>query len=281
MANQANPLAKHFRQPALYLTLPSQGRYYPDNGIDLTATGSIPVYPMTVKDELTLKTPDALMNGQAVIDVIKSCCPAIKDPWEMPSVDLDPVFIAMRLASYGKEMDFTSKCPHCSESHEYAVDLNGVLDGITKADYNKVFVFDELTFKFKPQKYKNMNRVSMINFEQDKLIQNVIQNETLSETEKMQHFKVSFEKIRQLNIDLVLDSIDSVTTKDGVVVKDREMLAEFLDSCSRQVYDNIKKSVEELVNSFKIKPITLKCDNEECGKEFQTTLTFDHSNFFG
>ena len=73
MANPAiNPLSGHFRQPAIYLKLPSRGHFYPDNGIDLPVTGDIPVYPMTVRDELTLKTPDALMNGVGVINVIKS-----------------------------------------------------------------------------------------------------------------------------------------------------------------------------------------------------------------
>jgi hypothetical protein len=59
------------------------------------------------------------------------------------------------------------------------------------------------------------------------------------------------------------------------------MIAEFLDSCSRQVYDGIKKATQELVDRFKVPPITLKCEEENCGKEFQTNLTFDHSNFFG
>jgi hypothetical protein len=281
MVNQANPLAKHFRQPALYLALPSKGMFYPEGTVELSATGTVPIYPMTVKDELALKTPDALLNGQAVIDVIRSCCPAIKDPWEIPSVDLDPLFIAMRLASYGKAMDFTASCPHCKETHDYSIDLNMVLDSVGRADFSKPFSFDGLTFRFKPQKYQNINKVGMIGFEQEKLIQNVVQNDTLTEEEKMTEFKKGFEKIRQLNIDTVVDSIDSITTEDGTKVSDRDMIAEFLDSCSRQVYENIKNSVQELTDAFKIAPLSLQCDNEQCGKEFSTGLTFDHSNFFG
>jgi hypothetical protein len=281
MTISANPLARHFRQPAIYLSIPSKGHFYSENGVDLSATGTIPVYPMTVKDELTIKTPDALMNGQAVIDIIKSCCPAIKDPWEMPVVDMDPVLIAIRLASYGRNMDFSNKCPHCGEEHDYAIDLNMILDNIGKADYSKSFVFDNLSFKFKPQKYKDLNRVNIINFEQDKLVQNVIQNENLTEEQKLEQFKISFEKIHQLSIDLLVDSIDSVTTEDGITVRDREQINEFLSSCSRMVYDNIKKTIEELVKTYKLKPITLKCDNEKCQKEFNTNLTFDYSNFFG
>ncbi len=51
MANPANnPLFKHFRQPAIYLKLPGQGRFWPEDAIDIPPTGEIPVYPMTVKD---------------------------------------------------------------------------------------------------------------------------------------------------------------------------------------------------------------------------------------
>ena len=32
---------------------------------------------MTAKDEMMFKTPDALLNGQATVDVIQSCIPAI------------------------------------------------------------------------------------------------------------------------------------------------------------------------------------------------------------
>jgi hypothetical protein len=275
-----NPLSKHFRQPALYLPLASKGRFYPEGTVELSATGTVPIFPMTVKDELTLKTPDAILSGQAVIDIIKSCCPSIKDPWEMPTVDLDPVLIAIRLASYGKGMDFTSKCPHCNNTNDYTVDLNLILDSIGKVDYNKTYVFDGMTFKFKPQKYKHLNRVNNINFENEKLVQNIIQSETLSEEDKMVEFKKSFDKIRQLNLDVITDSIDSVTTEDGTVVTDRDNICEFLDNCSRLVYDSIKKTIAEVVDTYKIQPITLTCESEECGKEFKTQLSFDHSNFF-
>ena len=101
----ANPLAKHFRQPAIYMKLPSQGRFWPSEALNLPATGAIPVYPMTAKDEIVLRTPDALMNGQGIIDVIQSCCPNIVDAWRMPSIDVDAVLVAIRIASYGNQMD--------------------------------------------------------------------------------------------------------------------------------------------------------------------------------
>ena len=87
--NTSNPLQKYFRQPKLHVRLPSGGKYYPPGALDLPESGEVAIYPLTAKDELLLKTPDSLMNGTATADVIKSCVPAIKNPWYMPSLDVD------------------------------------------------------------------------------------------------------------------------------------------------------------------------------------------------
>ena len=69
-AASKNPLANWFRQPKIYVKLPSQGRFYPDGTLDVSTTEEYPVYSMTAKDELMFKTPDALITGQASVEVI-------------------------------------------------------------------------------------------------------------------------------------------------------------------------------------------------------------------
>ena len=80
----SNPLSGHFRQPAVFLKLPSEGRYWQSGSINMPANGEIGVMPMTAKDEIMLRTPDALMNGQGVVSVIESCVPAIQNAWSIP-----------------------------------------------------------------------------------------------------------------------------------------------------------------------------------------------------
>ena len=65
MTENTNPLQQYYRQPAIYIKLPSEGRYYDKNTFTPTETGELPILPMTAKDELAFKTPDALINGQA------------------------------------------------------------------------------------------------------------------------------------------------------------------------------------------------------------------------
>jgi hypothetical protein len=280
MANPAdNPLFKHFRQPAVYLKLPSQGQYYTTGSLDLPTTGQIPIYPMTVKDELTLRTPDALLNGSGMIEVIKSCCPNIKDPWVMPAVDVDPVFVAIRLASYGTEMDLDTTCPHCNAENNHALDLRTILDRYKEIDYSRPSFIETLKFKFKPQSYQDINTVSLINYEEQRLITSVVNNDELSEEEKTLKFAESFNKLKKMNIDIIATCIESITTEDEVEVSDRKFIYEFIENSSREVFNELKDKINKLVENNKTQPIPINCG--ECTKEYTTTLEFNQSNFFG
>ena len=276
-----NPLAKHFRQPAIYLKLPSGGQFYPEGTLDLPVDGKIPIYPMTVKDEITLRTPDALMSGGGMIDVVKSCCPNIKDPWAMPSVDLDAVFIALRLASYGAGMDVNTTCPHCTNSNEHTVDLRSLLDNVKPVNFKDPVTMDGLKFQFKPQRYQDINKVNLLTFEEQRLVNAIILNDDLDQEEKNRQFAESFEKINKMNIETVVVSIKSITNEEGDVVTDTAQITEFLESCSRKTYNDIKDAVQKLIDANKMEPINVQCENEDCLKEYPTTITFDQSNFFG
>ena len=89
MTINANPLKQFFRQPVIYARLPSKGKFYPPGTLDMPANNELPVLPMTAIDEITYRTPDALYNGQATVDVIQSCLPNIKNAWVIPAMDMD------------------------------------------------------------------------------------------------------------------------------------------------------------------------------------------------
>ena len=66
MTDNTNPLAGHFRQPKLYVKLPSGGQFNNKEALDMPENGELAIFPMTAKDELLMKNPDALLNGDAV-----------------------------------------------------------------------------------------------------------------------------------------------------------------------------------------------------------------------
>lgn len=275
-----NPLAKHFRQPVLYIKLPSQGRWYPDGSVEIPATGEVPIYAMTAKDEITMKTPDALMNGASTVHVIESCCPAIKDAWKMPVVDLDPILIAIRLATYGKQMDFTSVCPHCGTKNEKAMDLTVMLEKVTPADWSKTVNVNGLEIILKPQNYEEYNKNNLLNFEEQRIIQ-LVSDQDISEEEKTKQFDVMFQRLIETGINQVGKSIAGIRLEDGTVVDNPDFIREFLDNCERSVWDALKAQLEAIKKQNSYNEVNLTCTNEPCGKDFVSPFVFEQTNFFG
>ena len=121
-----NPLIQAYRKPNMYVSLPSGGRFYKDKPT-LSADNELAVYAMTARDELITKTPDALFNGEATVSLIKSCCPDIKDPNNMPVSDLLVILVGIRQASFGKDIDIDVKCPKCEHQNQLTLNASAML----------------------------------------------------------------------------------------------------------------------------------------------------------
>ena len=149
----SSPLSAYYRQPKIYVSLPSKGKYYAEGALDKSEDGTYPVYSMTAKDELMFKTPDALLSGQSTVAVINSCIPSIKDPWHLPTIDLDAILVAIRIATYGSNMDIDTECPACKEEQRYGFDLTKYLEELAQFNYTDIFTSGELVFHIRPYTY--------------------------------------------------------------------------------------------------------------------------------
>ena len=276
MPNSSNPLSQYFRQPAIYLRLPSQGRFYPKDALEMTATGELPVYPMTALDEITYRTPDALFNGQAVVNVIQSCVPNIKNAWAVPSVDLNAILTSIRIASYGHELAVETECPACNEVNEYEADLRLLLDGIRPGDFAAPLQFGELSIVFKPMNYQESNANNSALFEQQKTIQMVYAAE-MDENQKMETLNKAMAQITELTMHALKSNIAAVKTPNGIVVEP-EYIEEYLRNCDREVFNKIRDHVIELRQSSEVPPLKVQCSS--CSHEFEQTLTLDQTSFF-
>jgi DNA-directed RNA polymerase subunit M/transcription elongation factor TFIIS len=276
MTQSTNPLRQFFRQPAIYLKLPSAGRFWPASSLDLPANGEVPVYPMTAIDEITYRTPDALFNGQAVISVIQSCVPAIKNAWHMPNIDLNPVLIAIRIASYGHDMSLNTTCPACNHEEEYSLDMRTVLDQIRSPNFAETINHGDLEIIFKPVTYEQQNQSSIAQFEQQKLL-SVLPTSDLPEEEKMARLSQSMKIITDLTINIVAESITAIKTPNAAVT-DTPQIEEFLRNCDSKVYNQIRNHVVELRQQSEIQPLIIKCT--ECEHEYTQPVDLDLANFF-
>ena len=275
----SNPLAKHFRQPAIYAKLTSAGAFWPEGAVDLPVTGKIPVYPMTTKDEITLKTPDALIDGTSVVNVIQSCCPNIKNAWEMPSVDVDSTLIAIRIASYGNEMTLETKCPHCSSENDYAVNLSNVLDQIRMPDYSQpVRINAEISVKLKPMSYLEVSRAGSAAYEEQRYIQALSDQGQMPEAEIKQRYNEHLERLLNLTVDNVVACTESIIMNSVDVITDPKFIKEYYTNAESTVLKTIQAKIKEHANTIAIQPMDVECP--ECQTQYKLNIEFDYASFF-
>lgn len=273
-----NPLTKYYRQPALYLKLPSQGRYWPAASLDLPPNGEIPVLPMSGKDDLAMRNADGLMNGATTVSVIESCCPNIKNAWDVPSIDLDALMIAIRMASYGNNMEFDTKCASCNEELSYNAELSSVLDGITTPDYDKGLELNGLTVWLKPNSYNVYNTNSQEKYIQQRTIK-TLQDSNLNDEQKVEKIKQAVLEMTAKTVEKITSFIDYIITADGIKVRDQEFIKEWVNNADQKTYNAIKDAVMEFNKKYTIKPINIRCD--KCGHQDTRQFQFEPSNFFG
>lgn len=274
-----NPLAKHFRQPSMYISLPSEGKHYPDGTLVVPPEGEIPVFPMTALDEISYRSPDALFNGAATVEVIKSCIPAIKDPWAMPATDFDTALIAIRMATYGNTLDITTTCPHCGEESEFEVDLSVILSQIEAPDYTKPLVIGDLELFFKPLAYKEIHQNQMLQFEEQRLLQ-TIPAADMPDEKKIEMVNSTLKKLSAMSLTALAHSIMMV--KDGdTVVSDANHIAEFVKNADRATFNKIRDFIVKIKTDTELKPLKITCQNDECKKEYEAPFSMDSANFFG
>lgn len=279
---QANPLSKYFRQPKLFASLPSNGKFYPAGALETTETGEYPIYSMTAKDELTMKTPDALLNGQATVELIKSCVPNIKDPWSLPSIDLDALLIAIRLATYGETMTLSIKTPVTGEEKDMSVNLRDILDNFANIEFEDVVTSGDMTVYIRPLTYKEFTKSALKTFEQQRIF-NIVNDEQISDEDKLQAFTNSFAKLTDLTVDMMSNHISAIEIGD-TRVDNKQHIDEFMKNADKSFYEAISKHLEKQKLKFTIQPLKAQATLEEIEKgvpeTYEVPVTFDQSNFF-
>lgn len=271
-----NPLKQYFRRPAIYIKLPSGYKNYPDGVIDVPESGELPVYPMTAIDEITVKTPDALFNGTAIVDIIKSCVPSIKDPWSLKSIDLDAVLIAVKSAAGGNDMEIETVCPACSEAASYGVNLVGVLSTLKAGDYDtELRVGSDLLIKFKPLIYKEMTEAGLGQFELQRMFNSIQNLENLEERTKKQ--QEALKVITDVTMKVLSKTIEYIKTPTAFVDQN-DFILDFIRNCDRNIFEQIKTHNQSLKAMSEVKPLQIKCAS--CQHEYQQTFSINATDFF-
>jgi hypothetical protein len=286
MVDSNNPLSKHFRQPVIYIKLPSKGLHCPVGTIVFDTADELAVYAMTARDEMTLNTPDALMNGQATVDVIKSCVPGIKDPWHLPMMDMDTILVAIRIASFGESMEMDVTVPKVNKQMSFTTDLRTLMDSINKNEFNEyVSLSPELTVRTRPTNYRQFTNLALRTFEEQRMISQLAQNSDMKPTEKSDYFSKIFRNMTDLTINNMLSAIVSINT-EGTEVTDSNYIKEFVDNMNSNQANTIREHIDNQGKALgKIKPVEVSTPaefvKEGAPEKFTVPISMDNSNFFG
>lgn len=279
-----NPLSSFMRQPKIYIRLPSNGQYWKEGSLTATTTGEYPVYSMTARDELMIKIPDALLNGQAIVDVVQSCIPNIKNAWDTPNIDIDVILIAIRLATYGESMTTPITLGEYLEM-EHVIDLRTVMDTLMnqiKWDA-AVQISSDMTIFVRPLTYGEVSKAAVQTFETQKIMQ-LVDDVSVSDEDKLKLFKESFNKLTTATINVVADSIYRVDSTQGSTTNPA-FIKEFVDNTDKFVFNKVYAHLDALRENNQIKPIEIAVTDEmrERGATEDTIkfpLVFDSSTFF-
>lgn len=273
---------KHFRQPKLFIDLPSKGLFYPPGALEKTENNQYPVYPMTAKDEIMMKTPDALLNGQSTVSVIQNCVPNIKDAWKVPSIDLDALLIAIRIASYGEMLGMSVTIPVVNEEREFETNLVELLDYLNSQTYTPVFTHGEFTVETQPLTYRQFTDVALKTFEEQRILR-IVDDDSMGELEKMEKFNDSFARLTDMNLTSVYNSVVSITIGDNTVT-DKNHILDFLNNSPVDFYKALLDHVDSQRKNFSVPPRKLVTtpEDREAGapEEMDVPIAFDQSNFF-
>ena len=239
--------------------------------------GELPVYPMTAIDEITVRTPDALFNGTAIAELIRSCIPCINDPWAVTNVDLDAILVAIKTASSASgNMELDSTCPKCEDTSTYTINLAGVLSTIGKPDFDTELDLGDLKVKLKPLSYKAVNDASLKQFEFQRVLNQI---ETIEDDDQRNKTVQDYlEKVTDLTMDLLSQSVDYIQTPASQKVTEKEFILDFLKNCDRNLYTTIRDHSAKLRAESEIKPMTITCPS--CQNQFEQTITLNPADFF-
>lgn len=269
-----NPLQKYFRQPKIYVQLPSKGLYYPSGALIGDYT-NVPIFAMNGMDEILYKTPDALFSGEATIKVIESCCPYIKDAGQMPSIDVDLLIIAIRIATFGDLLPYKKVCDSCGEENSYEVDLKQYVDYFSNLSYDNKIKVGELDITIRPLTYKELTDINLENFKMQKTL--ITLNDIQDEKLKQEQIDQVYRTLAEVQASIFINSIETVQIPEGIV-DEKDWIAEWVKNSDRELFEQIKIKLEENKKAWDLPKQPVKCAS--CGAESEFEVELDQANFF-
>ena len=192
--------------------------------------------------------------------------------------------MAIRIATYGETMSIGFTVPVINEQVEHTINLPAILDEIQKVQVqSQITLKDGLKIKVRPLTYRDMTSTSLRTFQEQKMY-TAVQDSQLPDEEKAKRFNEAFKKLTDLNSEILLKNIESITMADETVITDAAHIKEFVDNANAKVIKEIETKLMDLRSQGAVKPLKMKATEDQIKRgapaSYEVPVTFDSSNFF-
>ncbi len=256
-------LDKVRRIPAEKFRLPTNGFQYPDDMFVNVEIGEIEVFPISSYDEILLKTPEMLLSGQGIFEVIGRKVPCIKHPSLLASKDVDFILTCLRKVTYGDSvtLEYTHTCDD-AKKHSYTIALSEYINRTKHLD---------------PIQCDNLFSFSMPNEQQV-----VLNNIKFSDVIKLTQTSMQMENNENLNFKDVENSVietlcTMIKNVDGV--DDEQEISEWLREIPAPYVAIIQEHIQKTSSNWGIDfATTVKC--KDCGGDIDLSPSINPVSFF-
>ena len=111
-----------------------------------------------------------------------------------------------------------------------------------------------------------------------------VQDSQLPDEEKAKRFNEAFKKLTDLNSEILLKNIESITMADETIITDAAHIKEFVDNANAKVIKEIETKLMGLRSQGAVKPLKMKATEDQIKRgapaSYEVPVTFDSSNFF-
>jgi len=263
-----NPLQGFYRKAKFQMSLPSEGRWYQKDTLRLNADSTVDVFAMTAADDIKFRAGEASLTGHNTYTLIKNCIPNIIDPVDMPSIDLDTILLAIRMASYGDNMEISCDVPNTSLVRKIPIKISGLLKKLpTSKDWDSILEItnetgEKIIFDIKPTPLKDVFNATKNIIKTKQQLQSMSQNGNDTDADLLK-FDANIQTLGDVTINIVAASIESITFSNGATEKNPIIILDLLSGMDVAYFNTIKEHLEVQREKFTLKTDTIISTDKE------------------
>lgn len=257
----SNPLIERIKIPGMSFRIPSLGVFYDKTILD-SENGEVHVFPLMAIDELLIRNPDKILNGQAVEEIFSHCIPEVKNTKRLLAKDVDYLMLAIRRVSYGPTMDVTyaHTCEN-AKTHDYTFNIENAIQATTSLDPTSVASNQQITLE-------NGQIVKVVPIRCDYNLEILqLANDMIGKKGK------ELEDIQKRLFGSTANIIESV---DGIT--DQTQIREWLSRIPTSWYKQITKAIEDLSKWGTTASVKTQC--QDCNEDIEINVPINPVNFF-